>query len=438
MPESPQATPFGINLYGHVSGDFGLAIAARNTLHALVENHVNVCVVEVDPHARRSGRDATFAALACDSPAGRFQVSLFHTNPASIRSFAVAAPARTWSPDRLRVIVPFWELPVVPAGEWSDVISSMDLVLAPTRFIAEAVARSCPGTPVLHYPQAVFLPEGVTPDRSRFGIPESVFVCLTVMDAGSGFERKNPMAGVEAFKEAFDGLGPEQVRLVVKLTARTDARAYAAQIEKLRSEADDDPRISVVEERMTYRDVLSLNASADVLLSLHRAEGLGLNLMEAMSLGTGVIATGWSGNMDFMTPHNSVIVGCTETDLRSAHPAYSPRVVGEGQYWAEPDVHDAAAGLRRLFENPEVLHAITEQARLDMDLARSTFMTAAWTETLRKMLAEGCMQSEQHATHTAAFRRLMRFPWVRRLRRRGGDMLRRALRRVERRRESAR
>ena len=108
----------------------------------------------------------------------------------------------------------------------------------------------------------------------------------------------------------------------------------------------------VVDEHLTYAEVLSLNASSDVYLSLHRAEGLGLNLLEAMSLGKPVVGTAWSGNTDFMTDENSCLVDYTLIPVVTDHPSYAADVVGEGQMWAEPDVESAARWLRRLAEEP--------------------------------------------------------------------------------------
>ncbi len=424
--------PFGINVYGHVSGNFGLAVAARGTLRALRHNAVDACVVDLYSGSRRTGHDRSFDSLACDDPAGRYDVSLFHTNPPNLWLHAAETPRRAWSPDRLRLMVPFWELPLLPPGTWSDVIAAMDLVLAPTRFVAEAVATSCPGTPVAHYPQAVFIPDGVVRSRAAFGLPDSAFVCLTVMDAGSGFERKNPLGSVRAFREAFPDVGPESARLVVKMTDRRDATEFAGQIDALVADVADDPRITVIESSMPYADLLSLNASSDVLLSLHRSEGLGLNLMEAMSVGTVVVATGWSGNMDFMTEENSVIVGCSPTPVVSAHKAYAPEAIGTGQYWMEPDIRDAAAGLRRLYDDRGRADALAARARLDMDAARARFLQAGWLDEVRRIRDSGEIATEAHARRTERFRHALHVGAAVRLRRGLIKRLRPAKRAVER------
>jgi glycosyltransferase involved in cell wall biosynthesis len=194
----------------------------------------------------------------------------------------------------------------------------------------------------------------VRPDRAAWGIPEGAFAALVVMDASSGFERKNPLGAAEAFRRAFPGSDPSQAILIVKMNdARTHA-LYSDDVELFRREAAGDPRIVVIEESMTYREVLSLNASCDALLSLHRSEGLGLNLMEAMSLGTVVVATAWSGNMDFTTPENSMLVPFRQVPVVSKHSAYAASLIGEGQTWADPDIGEAARAIRALADDPEL------------------------------------------------------------------------------------
>ncbi|MHB8924266.1 MAG: glycosyltransferase [Coriobacteriia bacterium] len=284
----------------------------------------------------------------------------------------------------------------------------MDLVLAPSRFIEEAVRSSCPETPVVHYPQAVFLPEGIAPDRERFGLNPSSFVCLSVLDAKSGLERKNPLASIAAFQHAFSGMSSTDVQLVIKMTSRDGAQRYSAQIDELMEHAAGDDRIVVIEKSMDYAHVLSLSASADVLISLHRSEGLGLNLMEAMSLGTVVVGTGWSGNMDFMTPNNSVVVSCSRVPVESAHPSYASDIIGPGQFWMEPDVREAGLSLRRVYDDRTLLRSLATQARADMENARVSFRQGDWIGSVRTLLENGALESRPHENRSRSFNEVMR------------------------------
>jgi glycosyltransferase involved in cell wall biosynthesis len=378
MTDRPSAG-FGINVYGHLTGLLGLGVAARNTLHAMAAQDVPRCVVDMDAGQGRSRPEIVVEGEACASPGGRYPVSLFHSNPTDVYSFAIDVPADTWAPDTLRACVPFWELPHLPAGVWRPFLSACDLVLAPSR---------------------------------------------VVMDASSGFERKNPLGAAEAFRRAFRGSDRSDAVLIVKMNdARTHA-LYSEDVELFRREAAVDPRIMVIEESMTYRDVLSLNASCDALLSLHRSEGLGLNLMEAMSLGTVVVATAWSGNMDFTTPENSILVPFRRVPVVSKHSAYAPSLIGEDQTWADPDIDEAARSLRALADDPELRKRLSGRAAADMETARAAFLRGVAAAELERLWDEGVARAPAHARRRAEFLEVMRVPALRRVRRLAGNAAR--------------
>jgi glycosyltransferase involved in cell wall biosynthesis len=195
-------------------------------------------------------------------------------------------------------------------------------------------------------------------------------------------------------------------------------------VELFRREAAVDPRIMVIEESMTYRDVLSLNASCDALLSLHRSEGLGLNLMEAMSLGTVVVATAWSGNMDFTTPENSILVPFRRVPVVSKHSAYAPSLIGEDQTWADPDIDEAARSLRALADDPELRKRLSGRAAADMETARAAFLRGVAAAELERLWDEGVARAPAHARRRAEFLEVMRVPALRRVRRLAGNAAR--------------
>ncbi len=102
------------------------------------------------------------------------------------------------------------------------------------------------------------------------------------------------------------------------------------------------------EGNLDSSELAALYRSADVLLSLHRAEGFGLPMAEAMAHGVPVVATGWSGNLTFMSAGRQ--------PSRSVHARPGQRrirVSMASSVWAEPDLDDAAKALRRLAEQPE-------------------------------------------------------------------------------------
>jgi glycosyltransferase involved in cell wall biosynthesis len=369
--------PRSYRAIGFLTGTFGLAVACRNAVDALSASGRRVERVVVQ-HRHAGGGEADAPA----SPSGHGDVNLFVMNPPDIAAYAGAwrdsvdgrAPC---------ACVPFWELPLVPR-EWEGILAAMDAILAPTRFIQEACARVVPAERVVHFPQAVFVP-AASPVRDAWGLRPGATVFLVSFDVGSDIERKNPRAAVEAFRRAFPG--GENVQLIIKAKPWRNAAALAAQVRKLTEEVAGDSRIRVIDRELEYRELMALYASCDVLVALHRSEGLGLHLMEAMSLGKAVVATGWSGNMDFMSPRNSVPLRYTLVPVRSAHQAYAREASREGQQWAEPDLEDAARALRLLHLEPDRRRALGATAAADMEEARHRFLSGAVFGELEATLA---------------------------------------------------
>ncbi len=415
-------TPFGINVIGYITGNLGLGVATRNTVRMLGDRGVPMALTDVDPGGGRLGHDATYTPLDATHPDPTpHPLTIFHVNPPGLADQLWMQPSWT-KHDRVTACVPFWELPVLPAS-WLPVLEAMDIVLAPTRFVEEAVRAALPDTLCLYYRQAAFIPDDIPADRGRWGIPADAVTFVSSFDISSDIERKNPEATIAAFREAFPGR--DDVCLVLKVNSSPEARAlFADRLASLLEAATDDPRIVLVDRVLAYRDVLSLYASADVLVSLHRSEGLGLSLMEAMSLGKPVIATAWSGNMDFMTPENSCPVGFDLVPVDSQHPSYSADIIGEGVLWADPRVAEAAAYMRRLADDRALVARMGEQAARDMDRMRADYARGEIVEELRGALKADSPVWRLHAIKRTRIRRIARGTAYRNVRRFGGRVLR--------------
>lgn len=397
--------PFGFNLIGFLSGNFGLAVAGRQTARLLLDNDLPLSMRDVDTHDGRSGNDHTYDDRLTRTPWGLpYGITVFHVNPPELE---VRIPLE-WMlmplERRMNVIVPFWELPTLPAL-WRDMIGLMDVVLAPTLYIRDIIEHATPGTRVIHYPQSVDIPEGAHADRARFGIPGDRTVFLSAFDMASDIHRKNPWSAIDAFEAAF---GPDDaVALVVKLN-NSDLWEHAAPLkERLYARAAADPRIMIIDEKMSYADVVSLYASCDVFVSLHRAEGLGLILMEMMSLGKPVVATAWSGNMDFMTGENSCLVGYEMIDIESSHVSYQEESSRTSAQWADPHVEEAADWMRRLASDPELRERLGARASSDMAERRESAARLAPFLEL-KALYESGEYLEGHAARAAEIRKRRR------------------------------
>lgn len=429
----PERPPFGFNVIGYVTGNLGMGVSTRNTLGVLTERGLPLVALNCDafsghigPDRTRSGIETAFADLEPRPRALPYGINLYHVNPPAIRSIWLDGLAWHRRSTALNVCVPFWELETLPS-EWVDVLAAMDVVLAPTLFIQQAVTDALPDCRCIHYPQAVYIPEAVTRDRSRWGFGDDETVFVSSFDVSSGFGRKNPWAVIDAFLSAFPGRGGEapdggKVRLVVK--TNPFAGKGAAELSRLREIAARDARLVVMEQALAYAEVLSLYASADVLVSLHRSEGLGLNMMEAMSLGTPVIATAWSGNMDFTTAENSCLVGYDFVGLNADEANYPASEVGPRARWADPRVEEAASCMRRLAEDPGLRSRLGERGRSDMQERLARYRRGEIFDRLQALYETDDALWSAHGAKLRELRRLGSTSPYRFARRRAGLALR--------------
>lgn len=229
-----------------------------------------------------------------------------------------------------------WELPQIPPA-WRSGFDYVHEVWAPSTFCADAI-RPFTTKPVRVVPHPVTVPCPSPRDRAGFGLPQDAFIVLSMLHFGSGFTRKNPLAGIRAFRQAFGDRS--DVCLVIKITA--DVPLPWAE-EALADAIAGANNIRILRETLSRPDQAALIQASDAVLSLHRAEGFGLVLAEAMRLGKPVVATGWSGNMEFMAAGCSAPVAYTLVPVVDPQGTYEP-----GQLWAEPDEADAACWLVRL------------------------------------------------------------------------------------------
>jgi hypothetical protein len=197
--------------------------------------------------------------------------------------------------------------------------------------------------PVVTMPLPVRIPER-SPDitRAHFGLPDQ-FLFLFMFDFLSIVERKNPLGLIDAFTRAFaPGEGPVLVLKTINGHLRLNA------LEQVRAAASKRPDIIVIDGYYSAAEVDALLGICNCYVSLHRSEGLGLTMAEALAIGKPVIATGYSGNLHFMTPENSYLVNFRPgTVPKGCHP------YPEGTAWADPDLDDAARLMREVHEHPE-------------------------------------------------------------------------------------
>lgn len=242
-----------------------------------------------------------------------------------------------------------WELPQAPPA-WIRAMKLVHEVWTPSAFCTRALTHGAP-VPVKTVPHILAPPPAEAGD---FSGGHDIFHVIASGDTRSSLARKNLSGSVRAFRTAF-GDDPA-VRLTVRLGHRTAAPdAFNTFERKLASLANVELITGVMNEDEETRFI----ASADTVLSLHRSEGFGLVLSKAMRLGRPVIATGWSGNMEFMTPETACLVGFRETGVIDPQGIYNDW----DQVWAEPNEAEAVDWLRRLRSEPVLRKQVGDAAR---------------------------------------------------------------------------
>ena len=328
-------------LSGFVAEVIGVGSAARMTAAGLADQGLTPIL-----HDIAFIRDTSIYERR-PFPAAPGGVWIAHCNPPELNQLLALYP-RGDLEARYRIGHWAWELQRLPRA-WVQAARSLHEIWAPSRFVADAIAVSlsegaaaAPIVRVMPYP----LPNlsAVAPDRGRFGRPPAAFVVLVMLDLRSTRARKNPDAAIDAYLAAFTADDPG-CRLVCKVIGADAEPGQLAQITaRLSGRAD----VQLLTEPLTDDDTHRLIASADVVLSLHRSEGYGLTLAEAMTMGRVAMATGWSGNIDFMDETCAVLVPYTLAPVRDPQHLYG----GVDAVWAEADVAAAAAALRDLRADP--------------------------------------------------------------------------------------
>jgi len=340
-PAKPDpALPDGAVLLGYPEAELGLGQALRGLARGLLDSGVPLRVANFSAHiVAHQQRDRSLSHLIDNRATAKAQVFCINADqlPLGLAEIGAQRVAQAYN-----IAYPFWELARLPAV-WVPNFAAIDEVWAPSRFIQETLAQSL-AQPVIHMGVGVQLPRACAMQRRDFGIAENRFAFLFFFDYTSYASRKNPEAVMAAFRQAFPPGDPAPVTLVLKAMGRDLEHGRRARIAEL---AAADPRICLIDRALTPEEQAALLGAVDALVSLHRSEGFGLGMAEALLLGKPVVATAYGGCMDFLTADNACLV---DYRLIPVAPGQYPH--GEGQLWADPDLDQAAHYLRRLVAEP--------------------------------------------------------------------------------------
>ena len=346
--EPAAASVPGLNVAGYTMSEKGVGEALRATLTALAAAGIPHCVIDVpDPGAANAG--GSLVGRVDDNP---YPVNLIHLTAAELPKF-VSARGPDFLRDRYNIGFWMWELDRFPRV-FQGAFLYLDEVWVASTYCLDAISRASP-IPVVRVPLPLSAERlrSTGAGRDHFGLPEDAVVFLFVFDAHSVLERKNPRAVIHAFRRAFKG--QEDVRLVLKLS-RGNRRIRDA----LAAEAADE-RVLVVDRVFGRGELNALVEASDCYVSLHRSEGFGLTMAEAMALGKPVIATAYSANMDFMNAGNGFLV---RYDLVRLDRDYGP--YPRGGVWADPSVEHASELMRGVYENPAMAAEVAARGRREI------------------------------------------------------------------------
>jgi glycosyltransferase involved in cell wall biosynthesis len=339
----------GVNILSHFSYPSGIQQAALFAKRALETAQFRVSCRDVSAFPCFDVEDrAPFLGLEV------FPVTIINVSPQPYFSVAYERGGLLRRSGVYRIAYWAWELDAIP-GEWLELAPLLDAIWAPTEFVAEAFRNRMP-LPVHEVLPGVELSEIEPVAKAELGIPESNYVYLFMFDMCSQMIRKNPLAVIEAFRAAIKP--NEKATLVIKVSrGRSHPEAFAILEEAARAAG-----VILVDEVLSRARAYGFIQMCDCFVSLHRAEGFGLCLAEAMLMGKPVVATNYSGNLAFMHPRNSLLVDYTITEIGTDNPIYKA-----GNHWAEASIEHAAAHMRYCFENREAAIALGAAAKTELE-----------------------------------------------------------------------
>lgn len=347
IPYDENAFPMGINLIGNIRGDSGLGQSCRLVAKELAASNIPFMVYEHHISEAFSMTNHTCDEYIEDKI--KYGINLFHINPHEFAVSYMQLGKEVW--DRhYNIAFWLWEIEEFPE-EWIGCIDILDEIWTPAEFVSESI-RKVTDKPVRTIPYHVEAPVDKRYDRKYFGLPEDKFLFLMMYDSKSMMERKNPISTLQAFKQAFDE-NNKDVGLVIKMNGKNEE-----DITRIRSLLNGYENIYFLTETLPKVEVNSLVSCVDVFVSLHRAEGFGLVMAEAMINSTPCVATNWSANTEFM---NASVACMVDYELVTLNHEVGP--YKKGSHWADPDVKQASLYMKKLFDNREEGKQMAERAK---------------------------------------------------------------------------
>ena len=337
----------GINLIGPVRAAMGLGQSCRLLADILENTEYDFCIKDFSLGNGVVDLDHTYDLKICDDI--KYNINIFHIEPIELMCAAPQMGEEVWN-GRYNIAFWLWELESFPKA-WNKSFDLIDEIWTPSEFTSSCL-RKYTDKPIYTIPYCISAPTDEKYGREYFGLPEERFLFLCMYDTNSTMERKNPSAVIRAFQKAFQE-NDNKVGLILKMNNPTEQ-----DIRQINNMIGNYNNIYIFTDILDKVAVNSLIKCVDVFVSLHRAEGFGLVMAEAMLNGTPCIATNWSSNTEFMNEEVACMVDYEFVTLKKSVPPYE-----KGIRWANANVEHAAFYMKKLYQDREFYNQLADKAQ---------------------------------------------------------------------------
>lgn len=339
--------PLGINLIGNIRAEIGLGQSCRLIANTIESSKYDFTIINYVQLSALHMNDYTWDYRMSET--AKYNLNIIHINPYELGLAYLQLDKSIWD-YRYNIAFWLWELEEFP-DEWTECIPYLNEIWTPSEFASQSI-RAKTDKPVITIPYWVTAPTDDSCTRKYFMLPEDKFLYLIMYDSSSTIERKNPLGAIKAYLMAFEE-EKEDVGLVIKINNNQKNDIIA--IKELTTGYSN---VYIITDILEKQQVNSLIECVDVFISLHRAEGFGLVLAEAMLLGTPTIATNWSSNTEFMTDETACLV-----DYKLIRIEKDCGIYKAGYRWADPNLLSASQYIIMLHDNEEIYNKIAINAK---------------------------------------------------------------------------
>ncbi len=349
LPKLTKILRYGpITVVGMLKSSSGLGQAARLTLNALKEQGYKINSFDISGLFVEEFLDVQLPSNGSFEQQGG--VIIIKNNPVHLPLILFFLGRKRLRNKKI-IAYSVWETASIP-NQWVRPCKLVHEIWTPSDFSAEAFRSKIPNIPIRVVPYPLRMPLKNSFNRKHFGLPNGLII-LSVADLGSGFNRKNIISTIEVFRTIYDKV--KNVTMVLKLSG---TKRYAKEKEEVNTLIADVPNILIIDQFLSVDEIQSLIKSSDIIVSLHRSEGFGLLMAEAMWHAKAIIATPWSANITFLPKNCACYVKYKLVEINDLQNMYRDKGV-----WAEPDIKDAAVKLLKLSNDKKLRNELGVNAK---------------------------------------------------------------------------